>query len=276
MEKIKIEDFEDILYEKEENGICTVTINRPERRNAVSHVSFLEIYTVLKDMEKDENAKVLIITGNPEANAFSSGGYFEPNFFQKVHKEIREEIDLNDIAQKRLCLALWRFNKPVIAAINGLAIGGAITMPLSGADLIYMSEDAWLGFYFSKRAIIPEFGASFVLPFLVGFQKAKEICFFGDKVSAQQAYEIGLVNKVLPREELIPYARKQAMRLIPPQGPSKALNLMKKTMHTYFIDILERTLDLENKGLRKMFRTKDFFESMSSLKEKRKPVFIGK
>ena len=273
---MNIGDFEDILYEKEENGICTITINRPERRNAVTHVSFLEIFTVLEDMEKDKNAKVLIITGNPEGNAFSSGGYFEPNYFEKIQKEIRMEIDLNDIAQKKLCMALWKFSKPVIAAINGLAIGGAITMPLSGADLIYMAEDAWLGFYFSKRAIIPEFGASLILPFLVGFQKAKEICFFGDKVTAQQAYELGLVNKVLPREELIPYARKQAMRLIPPQGPSRSINLMKKTMHAYFIDILERTLDLENKGLRKMFRTKDFSESMNSLKEKRKPTFIGR
>ncbi|MHA1472694.1 MAG: enoyl-CoA hydratase/isomerase family protein [Promethearchaeota archaeon] len=128
---MKIDDFEDILYEKEENGICTITISRPERRNAVTHLSFLEIYTVLEDMEKDREAKVLIITGNPEGNAFSSGGYFEPNYFEKIKKEIRSEIDLMDIAQKKLCMALWKFPKPVIAAINGLAIGGAITMPLS-------------------------------------------------------------------------------------------------------------------------------------------------
>jgi len=273
---MRIEDFEEILYEKEDNGICTITINRPERRNALSYVTFIEIFTVLEDMKKDENAKVLIITGNPEGNAFSSGGYFEPTFFKNVQKEIRAEIDLMDIAQKKLCMALWKFNKPVIAAINGLAIGGAITMPLSGADLIYIAEDAWLGFYFAKRAIIPEFSACFMLPFLVGFQKAKEICFFGDKVTAQKAYELGLVNKVLPREELIPYAREQALRLVPPQGPSLSINLMKKTMHAYFIDILDRTLDLENKGLRKMFRTKDFNESMNSLKQKRKPIFIGR
>ncbi|MFW9949463.1 MAG: enoyl-CoA hydratase/isomerase family protein, partial [Candidatus Thorarchaeota archaeon] len=147
---MNIDDFEDILYEKEENGICTITINRPERRNAVTYVSFLEIFTVLEDMEKDMDAKVLIITGNPEGNAFSSGGYFEPDYFEKIQKEIRMEIDLMDIAQKKLCMALWKFTKPVIAAINGLAIGGAITMPLSGADLIYIAEDAWLGFYFSK------------------------------------------------------------------------------------------------------------------------------
>ncbi|MFW9949464.1 MAG: enoyl-CoA hydratase-related protein, partial [Candidatus Thorarchaeota archaeon] len=113
-------------------------------------------------------------------------------------------------------------------------------------------------------------------PFLVGFQKAKEICFFGDKITAQKAFELGLVNKVLPREELIPYAREQALKLIPPQGPSLSIKLMKKTMHAYFIDILDKTLDLENKGLRKSFRTKDFNESMTALKEKRNPIFIGR
>ena len=273
---MKIEDFEDVIYEKEENGICTVTISIPERRNAVTHISFLEIYTVLEDMEEDKNAKVLILTGDPKGRAFTSGGYFEPNFFEKVQKEIRSEIDLMDIAQKKLTMRFWNFYKPVIAAINGLAIGGGITMPLAGADLIYMAEDAWLGFYFSKRAIIPEFGSTFLLPFYVGFQKAKEIVYFGDKISAQKAFEIGLVNKVLPKDELMPYAREQALRLIPPKGPSKSIELMKKTMHSYFTDILKRTLDLENKGLRKTFRTKDFKESMNALKEKRDAVFIGR
>jgi len=273
---MKIEDFQDIFYKKEDNGICTIMISRPERRNAVSYISFLEIFTVLEDMEKDDNAKVLIITGDPEGRAFSSGGYFEPNFFKEVQKDVREEIDLMDIAQKKLCIKLWNFYKPVIVAINGMAIGGAITMPLAGADLIYMSDDAWLGFYFSKRAIIPEFGNTFILPFLLGFQKAKEICYFGDKITAQKAYDLGLVNKVLPKNELIPYAREQALKLIPPIGPTQSIKLMKKTMHSYFIDILDRTLDLENKGLRKTFRSKDFNESMNALKEKRDPVFIGK
>ena len=115
-----------------------------------------------------------------------------------------------------------------------------------------------------------------MLPFLVGFQKAKEICFFGDKITAQKAFELGLVNKVLLKEELIPFARQQALRLIPPQGPYLSIKLMKKTMHAYFIDILDKTLDLENKGLRKTFRSKDFSESMRALKEKRDPIFIGR
>ncbi len=269
-----IEDFEDIIYEKEDNGICTATISRPEGRNAVTYITFLEIYTVLEDMENDRNAKVLIITGDPKGNAFTSGGYFKPEMMEEMRKY--PEIDLMDIAQKKVCMKFWDFNKPVIAAINGMAIGGGITMPLAGADLIYMSENAWLGFFFSKRAIIPEFSCTFLLPLLVGFQKAKEICYFGDKITAQKAYELGLVNKVLPPDELIPYSREQALKLIPPKGPSLSLKLMKKTMHAYFREILDRTLDLENRALRKAFTSKDFNESMKALKEKRDPVFIGR
>jgi 2-(1,2-epoxy-1,2-dihydrophenyl)acetyl-CoA isomerase len=271
---LKAEDFEDIIYEKEENGICTATISRPSFRNAVTSITFLEMYTLLEDMEKDKNSKVLIITGDPKGRAFTSGAFFRPDIMEKM-KEY-PELDLMDIAQKKLTMKFWNFTKPVIAAINGLAIGGGITMPLAGADLIYMAEDAWLGFFFSKRAIIPEFSSSFLLPLLVGFQRAKEICYFGDKISAQKAYELGIVNKVLPLDELIPYAREQAFRLIPPKGPSLSIKLMKKTMHAYFKDILDKTLDLENRALRKAFTTKDFNESMASLKEKRDPVFIGK
>ena len=271
---MRIEDFEDIVYEKEDNGICTATISRPEARNAVTYISFLELYYVLEDMEKDRTARILIITGDPKGNAFTSGGYFKPEMMEQMRKY--PEIDLMDIAQKKVCMKFWNFNKPVIVAINGMAIGGGITMPLAGADLIYMAEDAWLGFYFSKRGIIPEFGCSFLLPLLVGFQKAKEICYFGEKITAQKALELGLINKVLPSKDLIPYAREQALKLIPPKGSSLSLKLMKKTMHAYFRDILEKTLDLENKGLRKTFTSKDFNESMNAIKEKRDPVFIGR
>jgi enoyl-CoA hydratase/carnithine racemase len=225
-------------------------------------------------MEKDKKAKVLIITGDPRGDAFTSGGFFKPEMFHQMKKY--PEIDLMDIAQKKLCLKFWEFSKPVIAAINGMAIGGGVTMPLACADLIYMSEDAWFGFFFSRRGIIPEFGATFVLPFLIGFQKAKEICYFGRKVSAQEAYKLGICNKVLAKEELIPYVREQALRLIPPKGPSLSIKLMKKTMHAYFTEILSNTLDLENKSLRKLFATHDFKESMKALKEKRDAIFTGR
>ena len=271
---MNIEDIQDVLYEKEENGICTVTLNTPKRKNAMSFVTFLELVTILDDMEADKNARVLIITG--KGDAFSSGGYFNMNLLTSVPQEIIKDIDLQDTAQKRMCMKLWNFSKPVIAAINGLAVGAGFTMALVGADLIYASENAWIGFYFVKRAVIAEFAAHFLLPFYVGFQKAKEMVYFGEKITAQEAYELGLVNKVLPPEELLPYVREQALRLIPPKGPSLSIKLMKKTMHAYFTDILEKTLDLENEGLRACLKTADFRASLKSLATKTEPKFKGR
>jgi 2-(1,2-epoxy-1,2-dihydrophenyl)acetyl-CoA isomerase len=271
---MNIEDIQDVIYEKEDNGICTVTLNTPERKNAMSFVTFLELITILDDMEADKNARVLIITGKGEA--FSSGGYFNMNLLTSVPEEIIKEIDLQDIAQKRICMKLWNFSKPVIAAINGLAVGAGFTMALAGADLIYASENAWIGFYFVKRAVMAEFAAHFLLPFYVGFQRAKELVYFGEKLSAQDAEKLGLINKVLPADELLPFVREQALRLIPPKAPSLSIKLMKKTMHSYFTDILSKTLDLENEGLRSCLQTADFRASLKSLVTKQEPKFKGK
>lgn len=271
---MKIDEIQDIIYEKEENGICTITLNTPKRKNAMSYVTFLEIETVLADMEGDKNAKVLIITG--KGDSFSSGGYFNMKMYSSIPPEIMKDIDLMDVAQKRLCMKFWNFSKPVIAAINGLAVGAGFTMPLAGADLIYMAKDAWIGLSFVKRSVMAEFSADFLLPFYVGFQKAKELVYFGERISAREAENLGLVNKVVTSKELIPYAREQALRLIPPKGPSLSIKLMKRTMHDYFKDIISKTLDLENEGLRELVKTHDFRESLKSLIQKREPVFKGK
>jgi len=273
---MKIEDLQDIIYDKEDNGVCTIIINQPKRKNAISLLTFLEIEAVLTDMEADKNAKVLIITGCKEANAFSSGGYFNLNLYHKLPPEILNEIDLTDIAIKRLSMKFWSFSKPVIAAINGLAVGAGFTMPLVAADLIYMAEDAWIGFYFVKRALMGEFSSHFLLPFYLGFQKAKELLYFGKTITAQEAFNLGLVNQVLPRKDLLPFTRKQALKLIPPKGPSLSIKLMKKTIHSYFKEILSKTLDLENEGLRDLFTTHDFRESLKALTRKTEPKFRGK
>ena len=133
---IAIEDFKDLKYEKEENGICTITINRPERRNAVSALSFLELQSALDYAEQDDEIKVVILTGNQEGNAFSSGAYFGPKMMSELTPEIRKMMDPNDKSQRRSALKLFNFPKPIIAAVNGLAIGVGVTLLLIGADLI--------------------------------------------------------------------------------------------------------------------------------------------
>ena len=265
------EDFHDIIYKKENSGICTITLNRPERKNALSHQTFLEIERVLADMEKDPNSRVLIITGCKKSSAFSSGGYLDLKFIKNISLEKNQKLKSE---KKRI--SFWNFSKPVIAAINGYAIGAGFTMILLGADLIYIAENAWISFNFVRRGIITQSAMSFILPLYLGFQKAKELLYFGDKITAQEAEKLGLVNKVLPAEELLPYTYKVAKRLIPPNAPSISIKLMKKTIHEHFREIILQTHELEKKGNKTAFKTHDFREAIRAFKEGRAPQFKGK
>jgi len=273
---MNVEDFKDIIYKKEENGILTLTINRPERKNAMSAITFLEIRTALDAAAEDDEIKVVILTGCEEANAYSSGVYFSPKMFKEMDPEIMKELDLNDRSEMGTCRKIFNFPKPLIAVINGLAIGAAFTMSLVGADLIYMADDAYIGFYFVNRALHAEMSSTFLLPFYVGFQRAKEIIFFGEKISPQEALDLRLVNKVLPREELMPFAREQALKLIAPKAPGMAIKMMKKSLQDFFREDIFNITDLENDHMGKLFKTKDFRISLNSLATKKEPVYKGR
>jgi len=280
---MKVEDFKDILYEKDEaTGIVTVTLNTPKRKNSMSFITFLELFYAVDAMEEDDTARAMVITGarDPDSNdpaneAFSSGGYFNFKIIEDIPEEIKDEIDLTDIAQKRLCLKMFDFDKPVIAAINGLAIGAGFTMPLSGADLIYMSEHAWIELPFVGLGILPEFALTYFLPRVMGFQKAKEIVYFRKRIPAQQALEWGWVNGVVPHDELLPLAMETAQKLVPPEGPGLAVKLAKRAFHKPYVDAVTKALDVENQGLNQAVMTYDFGESLKARKEKRAPVFRG-
>jgi len=280
---MNVDEFTNIIYEKDaETGIVTVTINRPEIKNALTLLVLLELYWAVDTVENDATVKAMILTGakpadidDPAGEAFSSGGYFNLADFESLDEKTKSEIDLTDIAQKKLCLKFWQLDKPVIAAINGLAIGGGFTIPLACADLIYVSEHAWVKLPFINIGLIPELASSYLLPRLVGFQRAKEIIFFGEKLPAPKLYDMGLVNKVLPHDELIPYAQKMALKLIPPQGAGLATRLVKQAFHKPLIEAVTKALDIENEGLNKTIASADFWEALAARKEKREPVFKG-
>jgi 2-(1,2-epoxy-1,2-dihydrophenyl)acetyl-CoA isomerase len=243
----------------------------------------LELSWAADAVQNDDTAQAMIITGtkpadseDPANEAFSSGGYFDLSEYEALDEATKKEIDLTDIAQKKVCLKLWQLYKPVIAAINGLAIGGGITIPLACADLIYVSEHAWARFPFINLGIIPELASSFLLPRILGFQRAKEIFFFGEDLDAHKLFELGLVNKVLPHDELLPYATQMAAKLIPPKGAGLAVSLTKRAMHKQLIEAVTHALDNENEALNKTFSTTDFFEAIGARKEKRAPIFKGK
>lgn len=280
---MNIEDFNEIRYQKEENGIVTVTLNMPKRKNAVSSYTFYELFQAAEAMEQDESARVMILTGakdsesdDPTREAFSSGGYFKPDSLDGVGEEIKAQLDPTDIAQKKFTVKMWQFDKPVIAAVNGLAIGGGFTMCLSCCDLIYCSEHAWASLPFIGLGIIPELSSSYLLPRLIGFQRAKEIMFFSERITAQELFDLGLVNKVLPHDELMPYARERALKLVPPQGAGYAIRMAKRALHQPLLKAVTTALDRENKGLNEAFTTADFAEAITARAEKREPVFKGR
>lgn len=281
---MKLSEFKNITYDKDaESGIATITINRPEIKNALTLLVLLELYWAADAVEKDESVKAMIITGakpldsnDPAGEAFSSGGYFNLAELEALDERTKSEIDLTDIAQKRLCLKMWQLDKPVIAAINGLAIGGGFTIPLACADLIYASEHAWVKLPFINLGLIPELASSYLLPRLVGFQRAKEIIFFGEKLPAQKLYDMGLVNKVLPHDELVRYAKQMALKLIPPQGAGLATRLAKQAMHKPLIEAVTKALDIENEGLNLTIASADFWEALAARQERREPMFRGK
>jgi enoyl-CoA hydratase/carnithine racemase len=277
------EEFKEIIYQKEENGIVTVTMNTPKRKNAISPYTTFELFWAVDTLEKDETARVMIITGakNPDSKdpaneAFCSGGYFNPKAMADISDEIKAQIDMTDIAQAKLTLKMWQCDKPIIAAVNGLFIGGGFTMCLACCDLIYCSEHAWAKLPFVGLGIIPELASSYLLPRLIGFPRAKEIMFFGERIPAQKLFEMGLINKVLPHDQLMDYAREMALKLIPPQAAGYAVRMAKRTLHQPLIDAITTALKLENKGLNETFITADFMEALTARAEKRSPVFQGK
>ncbi|MEP5766010.1 MAG: enoyl-CoA hydratase-related protein [Halieaceae bacterium] len=276
-------DFNDIRYSKDEAGIVTLTLNTPARKNALSAVTFLEISYAVDHFQADDTAHAMILTGakdpgsdDPAREAFSSGGYFNPDAFEAVPEEVLAEIDMSDIAQKRTTLQFYQCDKPVIAAVNGLAIGGGFTLCLAAADQIYMSEHAWIQLPFARLGIAAELSSTFLLPRLLGFQKAKEVLFFPERISAQQAVELGIANKVLPHDQLLDYARERALQLIPPQGPVMAIREMKRAMHQPHLDAFSEALDRENEALGTLMKTEDFAEGLTARVERRPPVFKGK
>ena len=275
-------DFKDIIYSKDSAGIVTVSYNTPRRKNALSALTFHELWWAAELLEADTTAHAIIITGSPDPEsdditreAFSSGGYFNSDAYDGVSEEVMQQIDLTDIAQKKTTLRLFQCNKPIFAAVNGLAIGGAVTLILAVADQVYMSEHAWLQLPFAKLGISAELGSTYLLPQLLGLQKAKEVLFFPEKIDAQQAVELGLATAALPHGELLEYTRERASLLIPPRGPGLAIREMKHAMHQSQVQALGQALDLENQALAKLFKTVDFSEGISARIERRPAVFRG-
>lgn len=251
-----------IEYENKD-GIAKITINRPEKKNALCQELMEEMTELFIKIDTDETVKVVILTGKEKAfvagadidtmSRLSAPGYFEYGaIFNKLTKTIREN------------------NKPVICAVNGYAFGGGNVLALA-CDIIVAVEEA----KFSQPEIyLGIFGGGALLPQLVGRYRAAEIVLLGDAYTAEDAYRMGLVNKVVPEEELESTVNGMAKKIC--SKSPLAVTLGKKTVLTGMYNNLNTATDHNLALMSVMFGSEDQKEGMSSFLNKRKPVFKGK
>ena len=254
-----------LLYEKRE-GIAYITINRPRALNALDPETFQELSQALLDFKDDAGSLVAIITG-AGGRAFSIGADIRemlPALRGAHSQEWRQPATI------MRGLELW---KPLIAAINGRALGGGLELALA-CDLRIASDNAILGMPEVALGIIPGWGGTQRLPRAIPAAKAAELLLLGRNIDAQEAYRIGLVNKVVPLPELLPTAEEWAQRLcqLPPLAVRAAKEAMLKGMELSLEDGLQLEAELEAF----LFATEDAEEAQQAFLEKRKPVFKGR
>jgi len=259
-------DFKLIIYEKSE-GIGTITLNRPEALNAFSKEVVAEVLEALEDARRDENVRVVVLTGAGE-KAFSAGADIKA----MIGMTALRARDLSLMGEK-LCCTLENLEKPVIAALNGYALGGGLEVAMS-CDLRIASENARVGQTEINIGLIPGWGGTQRLTRLVGRTKAKELVFTGRMIDARTAEQLGILNMVVAADKLRETVRQFALDLA-----AKAPVALKvaKTLIDKGAEIgLDSALALEREGFGVVASTEDLQEGVKAFTEKRKPLFKGK
>jgi enoyl-CoA hydratase/carnithine racemase len=247
-------------------SIATVTINRPQRKNAVTGDMWAQLAETFRSLSADSEVRCVVITG--AGGEFCSGADLSARSAsgKQVH-QLAAMRHVNDAA-----LSLHRMPQPTIAKVRGVAVGAGCNMAL-GCDLVVASETARFSEIFAKRGLSLDFGGSWLLPRRVGLHRAKELALFGDIISAADAREMGLVNRVLPDGELDAFVDGWAKRLA--AGPPIALSLTKRMLNNAMNVTMEEALDDEGAAQTVNFGTKDTLEAMEAFMQKREPKFKG-
>jgi enoyl-CoA hydratase/carnithine racemase len=260
--------METLIVERS-GGVVTVTMNRPERKNAANALMLSELRQIFVEVETNPDDRVMVLTG--AGGAFCSGADLsDPGgpASGAGGSRLGNMRRLGDVA-----LSLHRITKPTIAKVEGFAVGAGCSLAL-GCDLIVCSETAKLSMIFSKRGLSLDNGASWLLPRLVGMAKAKEIALFGGMWTGAQAVEIGLANRVLPPDEVDAFVDDWATTLA--AGPPLALSMTKTLLHASSQASMEQAVEDEARAQTVNFGTEDTVEAMKAFAEKREPKFIGR
>jgi enoyl-CoA hydratase len=259
-------EFKNILYE-ESDGIATITINRPEALNSLNEDTIVEILSRLKDAEEDKTIRAIVITGAGD-RAFSAGADI---------KMIRDMDSSGARAVSRLghglCDKIEELGKPVIAAINGYALGGGLELAMA-CDIRIASENARLGQPEINLGLVPGWGGTQRLPRLVGKGVAKEMIFTGKMIDAETAGRLGLVNATLSADQLRSVVRELAKEIA--DKPSISIKLAKELINSSLDTSLRVGETHEAKAFGIAASTEDFKEGVAAFLEKRKPKFEGR
>lgn len=259
----------EILVERD-GAIVTITLNRPEKKNAVTHAMFRRLRDLFLEVGDDPEARVLVVTGS--GDAFSSGADLtDASTGGNVLTGRGTSLSWMRMVGQA-ALMLHELPKPTIAAVNGVAAGASVNLAL-GCDLIIASEDARFTEIFVKRGLVLDFGGHWLLPRLIGLHRAKELAFFGEILSAKEAAELGLVNKLVPAGELEATVRDWAERLA--KLPPINLTIMKKALNASLETSMSASLEFEAVAQNVSFSSQDTVEAVAAFTQKREPDFKG-
>jgi enoyl-CoA hydratase len=259
--------YETLIYEKEE-GIAIVTLNRPDRLNALSFKLKEELSNVFDVMEKDDEVKVVIVTGG--LKAFSAGADIKE---RATVQTSQPQMFFNQRKTHAFFCKIEDFEKPVIAAVSGVAVGGGCELSLV-CDLRIASETARFGVPEVKIGVIPAAGGTQRLPRIIGITRAKELLYTGDFIDAQEAYRLNLVNKVVPVDKLMDAAKELARKLM--NNPPLSVKFAKRAVNAGMQLDLASALEYEAFCAAIVVASEDRMEGFKAFVEKRKPVYKGR
>ena len=259
------------LLRTKEDGIVILTLNRPDRMNSITTTMYHKLIQILKEADDDDSVKVLIITG--AGRGFCAGSDIGDRLAARIagekiettRKELIEPVGF-------VALHIHNFGKPIIAAINGATVGAGLSIA-SLCDIRIASEKAKFGAAWSKVGLIPDVGATYSLPRLIGPDKTLELFFSGDIIDAQEAKSIGLVTRVVPHDDLMKICLELAQKIT--DGPSVAIELAKRAIYRGLHNDLEKQLDFESYAQNLCRTTSDHQEGVKAFVEKRTPLFKG-
>jgi 2-(1,2-epoxy-1,2-dihydrophenyl)acetyl-CoA isomerase len=265
-------EYKQILYTKEDR-VATITMNRPEKLNAYSEIMVHEILAALADARDDDEVRAVILTG--AGRGFCSGGDISKDFQYPTRYRGHRLESLFEMRENmhQLVIFLQRFDKPIIAAVNGPAVAGGLTLARS-CDFRIAAESARLGDTSLKFGLIPDEGGAYLFPKFMGLERALKMSLFSEVYTAHQAKDLGLVTEVAPDAELMPMARQWAQRLA--AGPPIAIRITKRMMHKQQNMSLDNALEDAALSTVATNYTEDVKEGIAAFHAKRQPNFKGK